>query len=75
MAEIKMLIPKTEAISIFDLVRKLREQRWAMVYNAIQYEYLYEFTEKESIKFFQPDKVENNKGEEEFSGCDSDGSD
>lgn len=37
MAEIKMLIPKSESISIFDLVRKLREQRWAMVYNAIQY--------------------------------------
>jgi protein tyrosine phosphatase len=37
MAEIKMLIPKVEAISIFDLVRKLREQRWAMVYTPSQY--------------------------------------
>lgn len=54
MAEIKMLIPKIEEISIFEIVRKLREQRWAMVYTASQYEYLYEFTESESIKFFQP---------------------
>lgn len=37
MAEIKMLIPKIEAISIFEIVRKLREQRWAMVYTATQY--------------------------------------
>lgn len=37
MAQIKMLIPKIEAISIFEIVRKLREQRWAMVYTATQY--------------------------------------
>lgn len=41
MAEIKMSIPKMEAISVFEIVRKLREQRWAMVYTATQYEYLY----------------------------------
>lgn len=57
MAEIKMLIPKSDSISIFEIVRKLREQRWAMVYTTSQYEFLYEFTEKETLKFFQPQEA------------------
>jgi len=28
---------------VFESVRKLREQRWAMVYTCSQYEYLYDY--------------------------------
>ena len=62
MSEIKMLIDKanTEKISIFEIVRKLREQRWAMIYSSAQYEYLYDFTEAEANKHFQPGNEKNN---------------
>lgn len=45
MAEIRKLISTSETLSIFECVRKLREQRWAMVYTETQYEYLYTFAE------------------------------
>lgn len=32
-----------------------------MVYTANQYEFLYEFTEKESLNFFQPQPQDANK--------------
>ena len=37
LAEIKMRIEKKEDISIFECVRRLREQRWGMVYTESQY--------------------------------------
>lgn len=55
MAAIKLMInSQVTKLSIFEIVRKLREQRWAMVYSAAQYEYLYDFTEAEANKCFQP---------------------
>ena len=52
-----MLIGKVEKISIFECVRKLREQRWSMVRSAGQYQYLYDYTEKEANKYYGP-KIE-----------------
>ena len=62
MSEIKMHIDKgnTDKISIFEIVRKLREQRWAMIYSSAQYEYLYDFTEAEANNHFQSGTVKNN---------------
>jgi protein tyrosine phosphatase len=43
---IRLLINNNQNISIFNEVRKLREQRWGMVHTLSQYEYLYDFAEK-----------------------------
>lgn len=40
---IRLLVANNHSISIFNEVRKLREQRWGMVHTLSQYEYLYEF--------------------------------
>ena len=56
MAEIKMQIETVNKISTFEIVRKLREQRWSMVHTAVQYEFLYDYTEEEINRHFQPDK-------------------
>ena len=41
--ELYMQIQEKKPISIFETVRRLREQRWGMVYTQPQYEYLYDF--------------------------------
>lgn len=43
MAIIKLQVASNQNISIFNEVRKLREQRWGMVHTLTQYEYLYDF--------------------------------
>lgn len=44
---LRLLIHNNQSISIFNEIRKLREQRWGMVHTLSQYEYLYDFAEKE----------------------------
>jgi protein tyrosine phosphatase len=46
MGLLKLQIETNQDLSIFEVVRKLREQRWGMVKNLMQYEYLYEFAEE-----------------------------
>ena len=41
MAVLKLLVQNNQSISVFEEVRKLREQRWGMVYTSSQYDYLY----------------------------------
>jgi tyrosine-protein phosphatase non-receptor type 12/18/22 len=43
---LRLQVANNQNISIFNLVRKLREQRWGMVHTLSQYEYLYDFAEK-----------------------------
>lgn len=50
MAVMRMLISANQPISVFNEVRKLKEQRWGMIYTPSQYDYLYEFTEHEINK-------------------------
>ena len=50
MAALKISIMSGEALSIFSEVRKLKEQRWGMVYTSTQYDYLYDFAEHEIVK-------------------------
>ena len=50
MAALKINIKSGEAISIFNEVRKFKEQRWGMVYTSSQYYYLYDFAEHEIVK-------------------------
>ena len=47
MAILKQQVAAQQSVSIFNEVRKLREQRWGMVHTLTQYEYLYDFTEGE----------------------------
>ncbi len=46
MATIRLLVNNNQNISVFNEVRKLREQRWGMVHTSSQYEFIYEFTER-----------------------------
>jgi len=46
-------------ISIFGLVRRLREQRWGMVQTKEQYKFLYEFTYIMIQKLFDKPKLVN----------------
>ena len=46
MALLKLQIETKQDLSIFEVVRKLREQRWGMIKNLTQYEYLYEFAQE-----------------------------
>ena len=46
-------------ISIFGIVRRLREQRWRMVFVVDQYEFIYRFTEKEILRLFGPSEVQS----------------
>jgi protein tyrosine phosphatase len=50
MALIRLLITNNQQLSVFNEVRKMREQRWGMVHTSSQYEYIYEFTEREINK-------------------------
>lgn len=43
MALIRLLVSNNQSISIFNEVRKMREQRWGMIQTDCQYEYLYDF--------------------------------
>lgn len=43
MAQLRLKIRDNQPISIFNEVRKLREQRWGMVHTLAQYEHLYDF--------------------------------
>lgn len=45
MAILKLLISNNEPISVFNEIRKLKEQRWGMIYTSSQYDYLYEYAE------------------------------
>lgn len=56
LAMIKICIDKDEEMSIFEIVRKIREQRWGLVYTESQYEYLYEYAEDEANNHFQSEK-------------------
>ena len=53
MAILRKLIAQNKKISIFNEVRKIREQRWGMVHTLSQYEYLYDFCEKEIQKMIK----------------------
>lgn len=44
---IRLMVANNQSISIFNEVRKLREQRWGMVHTLSQYEFIYDFAEKE----------------------------
>ncbi len=46
MAICKKIIDEKDEISVFELVRLLREQRWGMVYTFSQYEYLYDYVDQ-----------------------------
>ena len=50
MAQLKLLIGTSEALSVFNEIRRMKEQRWGMIYTASQYEYLYEYAEHEIVK-------------------------
>lgn len=47
--------PLTTGISIFGTVRRLREQRWGMVFVKTQYRFLYEFLDSYIRKEFELD--------------------
>jgi protein tyrosine phosphatase len=44
-------------ISVFGTVRRLREQRWKMVYNLTQYKFVYDFTIIEIAKMFSKENI------------------
>lgn len=48
--------PLTQGVSIFGTVRKLREQRWGMVFVKSQYQFLYEFLENYIVREFGLDE-------------------
>ena len=50
MAVIRLLVANNQGISVFNEVRKMREQRWGMVHTSSQYEFIYEFAEQEITK-------------------------
>ena len=50
MALVRLMVRNNQSISIFNEVRKMREQRWGMVHTPSQYEHIYEFTEREISK-------------------------
>ena len=45
-------------ISVFATVRRLREQRWCMVYNLQQYQFIYSFLLREIKKLFEEEGEE-----------------
>lgn len=45
MAHLKLLINTNEPLSVFNEIRKMKEQRWGMIYTNSQYDYLYEYAE------------------------------
>ncbi|KRX10524.1 hypothetical protein PPERSA_01536 [Pseudocohnilembus persalinus] len=55
---IKQMCDETGKLSIFSLVRRLREQRWGMVHTSEQYSYLYKYSSKEIQRII--DEVDDN---------------
>jgi protein tyrosine phosphatase len=50
MAHLKLLIASNEPLSVFNEIRKMKEQRWGMIYTNSQYDYLYEYADHEIVK-------------------------